>query len=172
MRGTTATRTKPNKDKKRSAKRKARRQEHAKQVGKLQAAYKSRRADLNIIMVRGEDEVVLGVRRGLFGHCRAPILRMTHEEIVGAVEDSKELGSLVTKLGVLALSQLLGYNLAYGTEDMGKAFAKWAKVDLEALKKAEEDEISETVQASREAEDKIPESGGGLSGISPDQEAE
>lgn len=132
MRGT--ERKIPNKDKKRATKRKTKRLAFEAEINKLKKAYKQRRADLNLIMVRGEDELVFGVRRGLFGHPAAPILRMKFEEIVGATEDVKEMGALVTKLGVLAMSQMIGYNLAYGTDDMAKALAKWCKIDLEALK--------------------------------------
>lgn len=96
---------------------------------------KVKRADTALVMIEQPGEVVFGVRQGLFGHPSTLTYRLKHEEIVGAVERPEDLGQIVTKLGVLALAQLLRHNLAYGTEGMAKRLSDWAGIDLEALAK-------------------------------------
>lgn len=116
---------------------------------------KKSRADAHVVALRrkpprlrGEDEtpgeVVLGMRTGLFGHPTTTVLRVKDEAIVGAVEDNKELGELVSQVGLLTLAALFNYNLAWGPDGLPKAMAKWAGIDVEALKKAAAAETEET----------------------------
>lgn len=121
--------------KSRDAKRKRKRlaTEAARNV--LTKARRSLRADVNLIALNrpSDDEVLIGVRQGVFGHPGNVLLRVDYTSVVGCVEDKAELGKLVNNLGILALSQLIGYNLAEGLDNFGKAFANWAQIDLEEL---------------------------------------
>jgi hypothetical protein len=47
-----------------------------------------------------------------------------------------EMGEIVTKIGLLTLGALLNYNLAGGPEGLAYALAKWAGMDVEAMRKA------------------------------------
>lgn len=136
MRGTKETRTYPNRDKKRATKRKALRAKNRKLGEEVRKAVQKLRADVNIVFLNEEDEVVVVPRIGLFGHARSPAYRIGHEIIVGAVEDAdhKELGGICTKLGVMVLAQAVGHHLAYGADGLARALAKWAGIDLEKLK--------------------------------------
>lgn len=102
------------------------------------------REDANIVLMKGDDEIVLAVRRGLFGHDRSPIIRVPHEDLVGAVEDKVQLGNICTKLGVMVLAQLVGHHLSYGADELANAVAKWAGIDLAQLAKEAADGAAET----------------------------
>lgn len=134
MRGN--TRDYPNRAKNRETRRKVNRLAVEKKRNKIAKLVKHLRADLNVVMMRGDQEVILAPRLGLFGHANAPVYRLGDEEIAGACEDVIELGGICTKLGLMCLAQLVGHNLAYGSDGLAKQFAKWAGIDLEALKKA------------------------------------
>ena len=140
MRTGTEPRTYPNRDKSREYTRKANRLAREKKMNELRKDVKHNRADSNIVLLRDEagDELIVAVRRGLFGHDRAPIIRVSAEEIAGACEDVKELGGIATKVGVMVLAQLTGHHLSYGAEGLAKALAKFARIDLDALKKEAE----------------------------------
>lgn len=140
MRGTRETRSYPNRDKSRERKRKATRLAREAKHNELTRAVRRLRADANIVLLREDGEVVVVPRRGLFGHARAPVFRIPDEQVVGAVEDLSELGGICTKLGVMVLAQLVGHNLAYGSDGLARALVKWAGIDLEALKKEIADE--------------------------------
>jgi hypothetical protein len=121
--------------KRRKNKAKSLRLERARKMNELRKDVKRNKSDTNIVLMRGDEELVIAVRRGLFGHDCSPILRVTADEIVGAVEDVKELGGIATKVGVMVLAQLTGHHLSYGAEGLAKALASFAQIDLEALAK-------------------------------------
>lgn len=103
---------------------------------------KRMRADLAVTALRREidGEIVIGVRKGLFGHPGTVILRVDDASLVGCVEDREELAKLVNNVGILAVSQLFNHNLAEGIEGLAKTIVRWAGIDLEALKaEAEQD---------------------------------
>ena len=153
---------------KRTAKRKQRRLKNEKASAELRQGIKKLRADAALVALRSNGEIIVGVRRGHFGHPSSPILRIQDEEIVGATEDVKELGAIATKLGVLALSQLFGYELAYGSEGLAKQIAKWAHIDVEALKKEIADEAGDADGGG--AGDAAPGGGLGAAGGVPARE--
>lgn len=154
----------PNREKKRSTKRRALRLKTEAKKSKQREGVRKLRSDVALIAVvdpqwwakkmaiksnlnpdvlpNETEQVIIGVRRGALGGPNAPVLRISAEDIVGAAEDNRQLGEWCTKLGVLCLSQLLGYNLAYGPDGLGKALAKFAQIDLEALKRAAAEEAS------------------------------
>lgn len=137
----------PNKQKSPTPKRrknraKTKRQEHARKMNVLAAVKRKLRSDVSITALRLErdEEVVVGVREGLFGHPRTTLLRLDDIAIAGAAEDVGELAKLVNNVGILVTSQLFGHNLAEGLQDLGKSIARWAGIDIEALKKADAEE--------------------------------
>lgn len=138
--------------KKRQVKRKARRLAHEQLMNIVRKEVKHNRTWANVVALRREKnadgpETVFGMRTGLFGHPTTTVLRLPDEKLVGAVEDHKELGEIVTQLGLLTMAALFNYNLALGPDGLAKAVCKWARIDLEALKKQAEEE------AAREAAD-------------------
>jgi hypothetical protein len=151
-----ARKTKPTADdlakaKKRDKRRKGLRLKRAARLQALTTRAKSNRATAEVVAlnqrparVRGDEQptgqIVFGMRTGLFGHPTTTVLRVPDEQIAGAVEDMNEMGEIVTKIGLLTLGALLNYNLAGGPEGMAVAFARWAGLDLEALKKASDEE--------------------------------
>lgn len=106
----------------------------------------------SVVAVRRPDaekgpEILFGMRTGLFGHPTTTTLRVKDEQIVGAVEDVKELGEIVTQVGLLTLAALVNYNLAWGPEGLAKALARWACIDLTELeKRAEAEEAAERAE--------------------------
>ncbi len=138
-------------DKKRKALRLDREQRRVEFTKKVHAG----RANAQIVAIRqaaprlrGEapapGQVVFGMRTGLFGHPTQQVLRIQDEKIAGACENMSELGEIVSQIGILTLGALVNYNLAEGPEGLAKALAKWAAIDLEALRKeAEESDIAE-----------------------------
>jgi hypothetical protein len=122
----------------RKNKQKAKRLERETKMNELRKLVAHSREDAQIVLMKGDDEVVFAVRRGLFGHDRAPVFRVSHEDVVGAVEDTTQLGGLCTKLGVMVLAQLTGHHLSRGVDDLAKALAKWAGIDLAELTKEAE----------------------------------
>jgi hypothetical protein len=151
--------------KKRDKKRKAGRLRRAAEKRQLQREIKATRLFANIVAIRdvkttlsdeGKAEktgsTVFGVRVGLFGHPTTTILRIPDEKAVGAVEDTKEMGEIVTQLGLLTLGALLKFNLAGGPEALAKAYARWCGIDLEALKREADEEALEKVRADIEAQ--------------------
>jgi hypothetical protein len=132
--------------KRRKNRAKAKRLETAKLKAQVRQALKALKADVHVVALKHPSEVVFGIRTGLLGHPTTTVLRVPHEKIVGGVEDNQELGEVVTQLGLLALGGLLRFNLAMGPEELAKAFAKWAGIDLEALKKEAEQEAAKTTE--------------------------
>ncbi len=140
--------------KKRDKRRKGLKLKRAASRQSLRTELKTKRVYANVVAinqraprVRGEDQpagsVVFGMRTGLFGHPTTTVLRVPDEQIVGAVEDLKEMGEIVTKVGLLTLGALLNYDLAGGPEKMARRFAEWAGIDLTALDAAAEAEALE-----------------------------
>lgn len=125
----------------RKNKAKTKRLDREKKMNELRKGLKRNRADTNIVLMRNEadEELVLAVRRGLLGHSSSPVLRISADEVVGAVEDIKELGGIATKVGVMVLAQLTGHHLSMGADGLAKALAKFAQIDLEAIKKEAEE---------------------------------
>ena len=135
------------KSKKRDKKRKGLRLQRKLARNVLTTKLRSDRAFANVVAIRQgprfsrdtatetPGQIVFGMRTGLFGHPTTTVLRIPYDQIVGATEDMKEMGEIVTKLGLLTLGALLNYNLTGGPEGMAKALAEWAEIDLEALRK-------------------------------------
>ncbi len=118
---------------------KAKRLATAAEMLQLRQGLESLKADTNIRMVRTpENGVALGVRHGLIGHPQEVVLQVTGEKIVGGVEDVQELAEVVNQVGLLTLASLLRFNLADGPEELARALARWAGIDLKALKAAAE----------------------------------
>jgi hypothetical protein len=146
--------------KKRNKKRKLRRLKLAEARSRVVKALTPTKAHANVMAVKtggyrtpegdpAPGEVVFGVRTGLFGHPTTTVLRIQEERIAGAVEDASELGEVVTQLGLLTLGALLNFNLAEGPEELARAFARWAGIDLAQLRREAEEERKE--QAEEEA---------------------
>jgi hypothetical protein len=120
----------------------------------------------NVTAIRNNEETVFGMRTGLFGHPTTTVLRIADEKVVGAIEDPSELGEIVTQLGMLTAAALFNYNLAFGTEGLAEAMAKWAGIDVAALRAAEAvtEEVDEDgdviVRTAEEAEDPLVDLGG------------
>ena len=114
---------------------KAVRREKTRAAKQISVARRHLRADAPVIALRREaaGEIVIGVRRGLFGHPGTVVLRVDDVSIAGIAEDNTELAKFVNNVGLLTVAQLFGHNLAEGLEGLGKAVAKWAGLDLEAL---------------------------------------
>ena len=111
----------------------------------------NQRTYANVVCIRRDGNLLFGMRTGLFGHPTTTTLKVEDEKIVGAVEDTKELGEIVTQLGLLTLGALVNYNLAWGPEGLAKALARWAHIDLSELEAKAEAEALEAVKASIEA---------------------
>lgn len=140
---------------KRSALRKQKRlatEEVSRQIGR---ARKRLRSDAPVVALRRaiDGEVVIGIRRGLFGHPGTVLLRVDDASIVGCVEDKAELGKLVNNVGLLVTAALFKHNLAEGVDGLAKSIARWAGIDLEALAKeaAEEAAPAEPTTPAEEA---------------------
>jgi hypothetical protein len=100
------------------------------------------RANANVVAIRQGDNIVFGMRTGLFGHPNTTVLRIPDETTVGAIEDISELGAVCTQVGMLVLASLFNYNLAFGADGLANKMAEWAGIDVEALKKAAEEEAA------------------------------
>lgn len=120
---------------KRDAKRKQKRLALERARNELSTARKRLRTDAPITALRLEakGEIVIGVRRGLFGHPNDVVLRVDDTSIVGCVEDRAELAKLVNNVGLLVVSQLFRHDLAEGVDGLGKSIATWAGIDLDKL---------------------------------------
>jgi hypothetical protein len=119
------------------------------------AALTNKRTHCNVVGIRRQDEVLFGMRTGLFGHPTTTTLKVKDEQIVGANEKGeaglKELGEIVTQLGLLTLGAMLNYNLAWGPEGLAKALARWANIDLSELQAQADAEALVAVKAGIEA---------------------
>ena len=93
-------------------------------------------ASLVSTQVEGKDELYISISGGRYSTVSRVGLKLAHEELVGGIEDANEMGAIVVKIGILAASALIGYNLANGVEGLAKAFAEWAGVDVDALNEA------------------------------------
>lgn len=156
MRG--SSRTKPNAALKRTTKAKALRLAREAKRNALVREAKKSRADVGLVMlapVSPGDDVILGVRRGLIGHPHSPIFRIKEEDIVGAIEKVEELGGIVTKIGVLVLAQLVGHNLAMGSDGLAKKLAAFARIDLAQLEKDATEEAADEALAMEIARAKV-----------------
>lgn len=85
-------------------------------------------------------EILIGVARGFTGAGEV-LYRIDAEKLAGAVEDRAELAVIVNNLGLLVLAQLTGFNLAESLEELPKALAKWAHIDIKALRAAEDRDV-------------------------------
>lgn len=81
-------------------------------------------------------DIVIGVARGFTGSGEV-LLKLEPEKLAGAVEDRRELAVIINNLGLLALAQLTGFNLAENLEGLPKALAKWAHIDRKVLERAD-----------------------------------
>jgi hypothetical protein len=154
---------------KRAKKRKALRLKREAERNKAAEARNRHRIFANIIGIRRQDpkprgeeeappgEIVFGMRTGLFGHPTTTVLRIPDEKIVGALEDTKELGEIVTQVGLLTLGALFKYNLAFGPDELAVRMARWcgidvAKLQVEAQKEKERAAQEAEAQAGNPAE--------------------
>lgn len=119
----------------RLAKRKRQRLAREAARNKLAATRKRLRSDVQIAAVAqpSQERVVIGVTSGTFGSPHGVTFNLSNEAIVGTVEDNRELGTLVTNLGLMVLAALVRHDLAGGTEGLAKKLAKFAHIDLELL---------------------------------------
>lgn len=123
-----------NKDKKRAAKRKALRLANEATRNKVNAMVRDESGNANLRIIRADGKVAIGLRHGLYGFDQTVVLPIQDEQIAGACEDQNELASIVTKVGILALSKLIGYRLEQGLDGLALALAKWARIDIAGLK--------------------------------------
>lgn len=132
-------------------------------VGK---ARKRLRSDAPVIAVRRsqQEEIVIGVRRGLFGHPGTVILKIDDLSIAGMSEDVGELAKFINNVGLLTVAQLFKHDLTQGINGLAQSIASWAGIDLEALKKAAEEEAATSNTPQAEVLPETPES---ISDFSP-----
>jgi hypothetical protein len=64
------------------------------------------------------------------------MIRVTEDELVAALDSTKEFAPVLTKLGILVLAQLTGFNLALGPDALIEHAARWAGVDVKGLREA------------------------------------
>jgi hypothetical protein len=112
----------------------------------VRESVKAERANASVVALRREGNTIFGMRTGLFGHPTTTVLRVPDETVVGAIEDAQELGSMVTQVGMLVMASLFNYNLAFGVEGLAKKMAAWAGIDVEALRKAAEEEAAKVTE--------------------------
>ncbi len=96
--------------------------------------FKRGAVELMAVQNPGVDHMTIGVRRGVFASHSSIALNVTHDDLIGAIDDPQELGNVVVKLGILGFAGLINYNLAYGVEGLPEAAARWAGIDVDALK--------------------------------------
>lgn len=154
-----------NSAKKRTNKRKALRLKNEAKRLRLAKRARAKQGDVNLRSLALDDKVIIGVRRGLIGHQRGVVLSVSHEDIVGGIENPSEFGGVCTKLGLLTLAALLGVSVAEGPDFLAKELARFAQIDLDALKKELADEAaSETADDTAPAAEGVPAAGAGDAG--------
>lgn len=133
---------KPPTSKRRKNRQKAKRLAGEAVRAQLGRARKKLRADAPVTAIRRamQGEIVIGVRKGLFGHPGTVILKIDDASLVGCVEDRAELAKLVNNVGLLVVAQLFRHDLTQGIEGLAKTIVAWAGIDLEALQKAAEED--------------------------------
>lgn len=95
--------------------------------------------------IPADGSIVIGVAKGWTGSGEV-LYRLEAEKLAGAIEDRKELAVIVNNLGLLVLAQLCQFNLAENLTELPKALAKWAHIDMKALKAEDEkDQIAEAL---------------------------
>lgn len=131
-------RQKPPTPMRRKNRQKAKRLAHTEAMNVVSRATKKLRADTSLTVVRrvADESIVVGVRKGTFGHPGTVILRVDDLSLAGMIEEKAELAKFINNVGLLAVSQLFNYNLAEGLDGLGKHLAKWAGIDVDALLKA------------------------------------
>lgn len=134
--------------KRRKNKQKAKRLAHTQLMNEISTTARKLRADASLVAVRRvmQGDVIIGVRKGLFGHPNPVMLRLDDASIAGCAEDKTELAKFVNNMGLLVVSQMFNHNLAEGIEKLGESIARWAGIDLEALRKAAAEEAAATVE--------------------------
>lgn len=98
----------------------------------------------------GTGQVVLDVTRGAFGGSNGVLYKLDETVLAGAIEHTRELAVVINNVGLLVLSQLIGFTLGDSLEGLPAAIAKWAHIDVAELKRL----------AAEEAEDEARTSGG------------
>lgn len=93
-------------------------------------------------------DILIGVARGITGSGEI-LYRLEPDKLAGAIEDRKELAVIVNNLGLLVLAQLSGFNLAESLDELPKAIAKWAHIDVQALKKDEQADMAEALRIAQ-----------------------
>lgn len=142
-------RTYPNRAKKRTAKAKAKRLEHEAKRNRFTKKAKASVGECRIRMLNdGDGALAFGIQRGVLGHPTQSVVKIPGEAVAGALEDQKELGTIIFKVGTVALAHLVGYNLAYGVDGLAEAVATWAGLDVAQLKA---DAALEKMKAESEA---------------------
>lgn len=100
--------------------------------------------------IPADGSIVIGVARGWTGAGEV-LYRLEAEKLAGMLEDRKELAAVVNNLGLLVLAQLSGFNLAESLDELPKALAQWAHIDIKALMKDDAQEALRIAQATMRA---------------------
>ena len=106
---------------------------------KVTGLFKRTRGHVQILAQAGDGmgnpQIAVGVKRGLLGHPRPhPMITITEDELVAALDSTKELAPVLTKIGIVVLSQLTGFSLAEGPDALVEHVARWAGVDVKGLR--------------------------------------
>ncbi len=107
-------------------------------AGRVKAAerlgFKRGATELMAVQNPGNDKLTVGIRSGLYASRGNIALDISHDALIDALDDPQKLGDVVAKIGILAFAGLIGYNLAYGVDGLPDAAARWAGIDVDALR--------------------------------------
>ncbi len=81
--------------------------------------------------LQADGEMLISVARGKYSTGSEVLYRVEREKLLGAIKDKKELATIVNNLGLLALAQLCGFNLANSLEGMSEKLAEWGHIKLD-----------------------------------------
>ena len=87
--------------------------------------------------------VVFGTSAGAFSRQNPTILRISDLDLVGALEEQRDFGGMLAKVGMLTVASILNFPVAEGPEALARALVNWSGIDVEALRASldtEEDE--------------------------------
>jgi hypothetical protein len=106
-----------------------------------------------------DGSMVISVARGFTGAGEV-LYRIDAEKLAGAIEDRKELAVIVNNLGLLVLAQLCGFNLADSLDEIPKALAQWAHIDVKQLVQDDTEEALRIAQRTIHGKHGQPDSSG------------
>lgn len=140
----------------RAKERRRNRAERANAKDKLVGAVKARFGHAQLLAQAGDGmgnpEIHLGFKRGLLGHpAPHPMVTITEDELVAALDSTKEFAPVLTKIGIVALAQLTGFPLALGPDALIEHVATWAGVDVKGLRAAAADEAAKVTAVDVDA---------------------